>query len=140
MLNFLDWYAQNFYVLKIRLNLFEISTWVFSYENLIWIWHFLSCLKIYFKHGPWGVVPCACIQVYHVSGVHVWNRFSDRTNFFRFKLNFKILKLYLRFQINSNGFSRDRSFGHSVYFDEKTSQTWLVLIGQKCKNLISPIF
>ena len=28
------------------------------------------------------------------------------------ELNFQISKLDLRFQINSNGFSRDRSFGH----------------------------
>ena len=38
--------------------------------------------------------------------------FQTGHTFFRFKLNFKILKLYLRFQINSNGFSRYRSFGH----------------------------
>ena len=32
------------------------------------------------------------------------------------KLNFQISKLNLRFQINSNGFSRDGSFGHK-YLD-----------------------
>ena len=30
------------------------------------------------------------------------------------KLNFQISKLNLRFQINSNGFSRDRSFGQDT--------------------------
>ena len=32
---------------------------------------------------------------------------------FRFELNFQISKLDLGFQINSNGFSRDRSFQHN---------------------------
>ena len=31
---------------------------------------------------------------------------------FRFKIDFQFSKLNLRFQINSNGFSRDRSFEH----------------------------
>jgi hypothetical protein len=38
--------------------------------------------------------------------------FQTGQTFFRFKLDFQILKLYLRFQINSNGFSRERSFGY----------------------------
>ena len=42
--------------------------------------------------------------------VHIWNKFSDRINFFRFKSNFQIFKLNLRFQIYSNEFSRDRWF------------------------------
>ena len=35
----------------------------------------LSSLKIYFKHGLCGVVPCACIQVYHVImfNTHTWH-------------------------------------------------------------------
>ena len=41
--------------------------------------------------------------------------FQTGQTIFRFKLNFKISKLYLRLQINSNGFSRDRSFGHKTY-------------------------
>ena len=28
--------------------------------------YYISCLKNYFKHGSYGVVPCACIQVCHV--------------------------------------------------------------------------
>ena len=31
-------YAQNFYLLKIHLNLFEISNWVLKFENMIQIW------------------------------------------------------------------------------------------------------
>jgi hypothetical protein len=31
---------------------------------------------------------------------------------FRFRFNFQISKLNLRFQINTNDFSTDRSFGH----------------------------
>ena len=41
--------------------------------------------------------------------------FQIGQSFFRFILNFQILKLYLRFQINSNGFSRDRSFRHKTF-------------------------
>jgi hypothetical protein len=33
---------------------------------------------------------------------------------FRFELHFQISKLDLGFQINSNGFSRDRSFQHKT--------------------------
>ena len=40
--------------------------------------------------------------------------FQTGQTFFRFKLNFQILKLYLRFQKNANEFSRDRSFGHKI--------------------------
>ena len=36
---------------------------------------------------------------------------------FRFRLNFQISKLDMGFQINSNGFSKHRSFGHK--FDEE---------------------
>ena len=86
---------------------------------------FLSCLKINFKNGPCGVVPCACIQVYHVvrlntctlhhsAGFMFEIDFQTGQTFFRFKLDLEILRLYLRFQIDSNGFSRDRSFGHKV--------------------------
>ena len=35
-----------------------------------------------------------------------------KPNHLKFRLIFQISKLDLRFQINSNGFSRDRSFGH----------------------------
>ena len=56
----------------------------------------LSRLKIYFKAGPCRVVPCGCIQVYHVirlnthidglCRVHVRNKFSDGIFiFFRFQ-------------------------------------------------------
>ena len=87
---------------------------------------FLSCLKIYFKTGPWRVVPCGCIQVYHVVRLNtIFNTctlhhsmgsmfemyFETGQTFFRFKWNFRILKVYLRFQINSNEFLRYRTFG-----------------------------
>ena len=46
--------------------------------------------------------------------------FQTGQTFFRIKLNFRNLKLYLRFQINSNRFSKDRSLWHqtmeSIYF------------------------
>ena len=48
---------------------------------------------------------------------YIWNNFSDiEENFFRFELNFQILKLDLRFQINSNEFSRQISFGHKGHW------------------------
>ena len=85
--------------------------------------NFLSLLKFYFKHGPRGVVQCACIQPYRMINLKTcgWHRssgfmfeiyFQTGQTFFRFRLNFQISKLDLGFQINSNGFSRDRSFGH----------------------------
>ena len=48
-----------------------------------------------------------------------WLKPDRNATFFRFELNFKILKLYLRFQINSNGFSRNRSFGDIWKFKKK---------------------
>ena len=38
------------------------------------------------------------------------------------EFNFQILKLDLRFQIKSNGFSRDRSFGH-----QSNKTTWMII-------------
>ena len=73
----------------------------------------LSCLKIYFKHGSYGVVPFGCIQVYHVIrlnthmtplwGFPVWNKFSDRIFFFQIYIKFSNFKT--RFEI-SNKFKR----------------------------------
>ena len=40
--------------------------------------------------------------------------FPTGQTFFRFKLDFKVTKLDLGFQINSNGFLRDRSFGNKT--------------------------
>ena len=116
-------HAENFYVLNILLNLFEISKQVLKFENLIQIWKKISCLKSYFKHGPRRVVQCECIKLYHMIrlNTHTLNHSAKSTfeiNFqtgqfiFRFKSNFLISKLVLRFQINSNWFSRHRSFGH----------------------------
>ena len=70
------------------------------------------------------VVPCGCIQVYHVARLNTctshhsgpWGPCMFEIDFETgqtfCKLNLKILKLYLKFQIYSNGFLRDRSFGH----------------------------
>ena len=58
-----------------------------------------------------GGLPWACVQVYHVGSMFEII-FQTGYFFFRFELNFQISKLALRFQINSKGFSRDRSFGH----------------------------
>ena len=55
----------------------------------------LSCGKVEYMHiGP-------------LSGSMFEIDFQTGQTFFRFKLNYQILKLCLRFQINSNGFSRE---------------------------------
>ena len=69
------------------------------------------------------MVQCACIQSYHMINLntHTWHHFSgsmfEKKNQtgqknFRFQIDFQISKLDLGFQINLNGFSRDRSFQH----------------------------
>ena len=55
-------------------------------------------------------LSCGKVEYMHISAESMFEiDFQRGQTFFRFKLNFKILKLYLRFQINSNKFSRDRS-------------------------------
>ena len=53
---------KKFYVLKIHLNLFEISNQVLKLENLIQIWKFDSYLKIF--HSVWKFIsnmdPAVC--------------------------------------------------------------------------------
>ena len=61
-------YFHIFYVLKIRLNLFEISKQVLKSENE------LSGLKIDFKSGLHKVVQCACIQPYHMTNLNTHTR------------------------------------------------------------------
>ena len=130
------------------------SIWIYlksqiKFWNLkIWLKSeiFLSCLKINFKHGAWGVVPCACIQVCHVVRLNTCTLhhsagsmfeidFQTGQFFFIFQLNFKILKLYLRFQINSNGFSRDRSFGHYIkVIFQYVNRIWQKCLGMKYQS------
>ena len=118
-----DTYAQNFYVLKIHLNLFEISNRVLKFENWIQIWKFSISSEILFQ--TWTLrsdFMCMYSTSSHdkleymlmapLRRVHVWKNFKKGYNFFRFKSNIQIQKRDLRFQINSNGFSRHRSFGH----------------------------
>ena len=64
--------------------------------------------------------------------VHVWNEFfrMDKASF-RFKLNFQFPKIGLRFQINSNGFSRDRSFGQESNFSAQNYR----MVGKKNKMI-----
>ena len=63
---------------------------------------FLSSLKMYFKHGPCGVVPCVQIQGYHMvrlntcilhhsAGSMFEIEFETGWTFFRFKLHLQIL-------------------------------------------------
>ena len=50
--------------------------------------------------------------------------FQTGQTFFRFKSDFKDTKLDLGFQINSNGFSRDRSFQHQSYLAACRNSLW----------------
>ena len=68
----------------------------------MWVYSSLSRDKVEYTH----IEP--------LCKVHVWNKFSDRIFLFRFKSNFQISNIVLRFQINSNEFSRYRSFGHEI--------------------------
>ena len=91
-----------------------------------------SCISnFYFKHK---IVPWVCIQTYHVidSNTHTWHhsdgfmfeidisrqyRFWDGIRKFQIWTKISNLKTRdLRFQINSNRFSRHRSFGHQCLF------------------------
>lgn len=38
--------------------------------------NFLSCLEIYFKHGPPGVVHYVFIQSYYMKNIHTWHHSS----------------------------------------------------------------
>ena len=78
-------------------------------------------LKIYFKHGPGRVVPstlsCEKLEYTYMAplhGLYVLNKSSEGIK----KMNFQISNLDVRFQINSNGFSRHRSFGHKTFQDK----------------------
>ena len=73
------------------------------------------------------MVQCVWIQHYHMmnSKTRTWQHsaastfeidFQTEQNFFRLKLYFQISKLDLRFQIGSNEFSSNRSFGHQCLF------------------------
>ena len=116
-------YAQNFYVLKICLNSFEITIWGLKCENSIQIWkYFILSENLFQIWIPWSGAMCVYSTLSHekveythnepLLRVHVWNQFSNGKFFFKFELHFQISKLDLGFQINSNGFSRDRSFQH----------------------------
>ena len=59
--------AQNFYLLKIHLNLFEISNRVLKFENWIKIWNFFIPFENLF---PIWTLRSVCIQVYHVTWHH----------------------------------------------------------------------
>ena len=62
------------------------------------------------------MVQCACIQPKHMINLFEINFQTG------FRLNFYISKLDLGSQINSNGFSRDRSFQH-----KQSGPFWAVL-------------
>ena len=116
-------HAQNFYILKIHLNLFEILNRVLKFENSKYTWKVLSRLKKFISNmdpSEWCNVSVFTLlhdklEYMHMAlfcMVHVWLKFTDTIKKFRLRINFQIFKLDLWFQINSNGFSRHRSFGH----------------------------
>ena len=90
------------------------STWIYL-KSLIKFWNLkiwfksekkMSRLNNYFKHGPLGVVHVSkfIMRLHQSAGPHLKYIFRQDT----FELNFQISRLNLRFQINSNEFSRDR--------------------------------
>ena len=112
---------------KNNLNLFEIPNQVLKFGNLFEIWIFLSCLK----HGPWGVVPCACIQVCHVVRLNTCTLhhsegsmfeidFQTRQTFFKFKSNFK--------RAIFQTFWKDDCCTKSLFFKLETSNCVYLLI------------
>ena len=92
---FISWKSIWIY-LKSQIEFWNLKVWL---KTEIFLYH----VKIYFKHGPCGVVPCACIQVYHVitlnTSAHIvllckyvlnnifrWdNIFSDVNKIFKFQ-------------------------------------------------------
>ena len=64
-----------------------------------WVYLTLSYNKIEYR------------QMAPLHRVRVWNKFWDRIKLSKIQIN-----IGLRFEINSNGFSRDRSFGHDSQF------------------------
>ena len=90
------------------------------------------------RNGKYGVVPCPCTQPYHVINLNTltWHdsvgsmfeiNFQTGKYFFRWKLNFQIPKFDLRFQLDSNGFSKDRSFVHNSGLKSESSE-WVNFI------------
>ena len=115
-------YAQNFYLLIILLNLFEISNRVLEFKNSISIWKciilpenlFQTCIL---RRGAMCVYSSWSrdkVEYMHIEplcklrGPGLKWIFRLDIFFFRFKSNFQISKLVWRFQINSNGFLRHR--------------------------------
>ena len=123
------YWTKNFYLLKIHLNLFEISNWVLKFENLISIWKSIilsenlfqtwilqsgtMCLYSSFLHAIFFYVR-SLIKLCQISGN---------------------VKTHLRFQINSNGFSRHRSFGYKV-LNKRGVQLEVLSISQKAVLIV----
>ena len=70
---------KTFYVLKV-IWIFLKSQIKFRNLKIQFRWEeFLFCLKIYFKHGPYEVVPCVHIKLYHVKNLNTstWHHSSE---------------------------------------------------------------
>ena len=119
----------------------QIKFWNLKIENLIQMWKsFIPSENLFqiwiLQSGAMCVYSSLLrdkFEYTHLAPlrwVQVWNRFSDGINLFRFRLNFQISKLNLRFQINSNGFTRHRSFGQrpnvNIYM-HTWSKIWIPL-------------
>ena len=68
--------AQKFYLLKIQLNLFEISNRVLKFENWIKIWNFFIPFENLFQ--IWTLRDGAMCMYSFYHAIYVWNKFSDR--------------------------------------------------------------
>ena len=112
-------------MLKIRLNLFESSNLLLRFENLIlililiWIL-FLSSLKIWSNMDQMEWCHVCVFEFIMWQGwiqAHYTAPFEKKSDGIKkFQIWNYISKLDFRFQINSNGFSRHRSFGQECLF------------------------
>ena len=94
-------WAQNFYVLKIHLNLFEISNQVLNFKNLIQIKFFLFSMKIYFKHWHSEVINLNKRPWHHNTESILERNFEILKYFFLWQnKTFQISKLDMGFQMN----------------------------------------
>ena len=130
--------------LKSQIEFWNLKIWFESFKVL-------SRQKIYFKYGSIRVVPTRTVHgpslkiflfqiwilqsgTYHDCKGPSLKIFRWYYFLFRFILNFQISKLDLRFQINSNGFSRHRDSGHKSKYilkEQKLFTFWTMSGGAK---------
>jgi hypothetical protein len=125
----------SFEIWKFDLNLlkfYPVRKFISNTDPLEWYLPGLYTVQVwrffYFKYGSFRVVHTMTVQGSSLK-IFRWDYFL-----FRFILNFQISKLDLRFQINSNGFSRHRDSGHKSKYilkEQKLFTFWTMSGGAK---------